>query len=423
MKKEIIRAIEESVVEYLGHSRIVYIQGARQVGKTTLVKKISQQLGGLYITFDDDVALARAKEDPRGYVNQIGSNLLVIDEVQLVPELWKAMKMKVDDDTKPGQLLLTGSTYTLTSSKTPDSLAGRITHFSLAPFSQAELHNVSGKLEYLLSSEDKHLLDLMKYVGSLSKEEYLDLAILGGYPQVVLSKDKAKSKRQLRNYVESLMAKDQESFSSYKSKKQLDKAINILALSTGQEFIQSNFAQRMGFDNMLALEYLEVFENLFLVKTLQAWFSNELKRVVKKPKVIFNDSGLAATISGISKGKMLNDEVGRTYSGHLFETFVINEILRQLDSMIDDSYRAYHFRDSSRKKREIDLILEDSLGRIYGFEFKLNSTAAGAEEHLAWVRDEIGDKFNRGFVFYTGDKVQWLGDRIWKVPVDFLWSN
>ncbi|MFT4148069.1 MAG: ATP-binding protein [Micrococcaceae bacterium] len=422
LKKQIKRVIEEPVIDYLSHSRIVYIQGARQVGKSTLVKKIAQKLHGRYVTFDDDVELKKATEDPKGYVNQIGSDLLIIDEVQLAPELWKAMKMKVDEDTRPGQLLLTGSTYTLTSSKTPDSLAGRITHFSLAPFSEAELHRVSGKLEYLLASEDTHLAELMKYSGVLTKEQYLDKALIGGYPQVVLSEDKVKSRRELRNYVESLIAKDQETFASYKPKQQLVKAINILALSTGQEFIQTNFAQKMGFDNTLANEYLEVFENLFLVSTLQPWFSNELKRVVKKPKVIFNDSGLAVTISGLSKDKLLNDEVGRTYSGQLFETFAINEILRQLNTMIDTPYRSYHYRDASKKKHEIDLILEDSLGKVFCFEFKLNSTAAGAEEHLEWMKDQIGEKFARGFVFYTGKEVQWLGDRIWKVPLSFLWS-
>ncbi|MFT4148022.1 MAG: ATP-binding protein [Micrococcaceae bacterium] len=419
MTQEITRGIKQSVLDALQHSRIVYIQGARQVGKSTLVKQLARELDAEYISLDSKQSLKLAQEDPRSFLEQGGEGLLIIDEVQLAPELWLEMKLKVDEDNRPGQFLLTGSTYTLTSSKTPDSLAGRIVHFRLDPFSESELHDNRTKLSSILQGIESFRKAIKGYKSKLTKTQYLELATRGGYPEVVFSTKQKESQAFLVNYVQSLLSKDQESFASYKPKNQLVKALRIFAQNTGHEFLKTEFGRKMNLSNHTVAEYLEVFENLFLVTLLDAWSGNNLKRIVNKPKLVFNDSGLAASITkyNIEKYEL---QLDGNYSGQLFESFAINEILRQLHMLSEPFILPYHYRDTT--KREIDLIIEDQAGKLFCFEFKLNSTAYGAHKTLQWFKEKNEDRFELGIVFFTGNEAQLVSSNIWLVPLSFLWD-
>ncbi|MFT4186861.1 MAG: AAA family ATPase [Micrococcaceae bacterium] len=297
------RSMKTQVLEALKYFRIVYLQGARQVGKSTLVKEIKNEIpNSMYVTLDDPEELERANSDPKFFINQNPEGLLIIDEVQLAPDLWRIMKMKVDDDNRPGQLLLTLSSY-----KAPDSLAGRVVRLTLDPLSESEINNSEPKLENLLESNDADFRDILEYKSAFKQQDYFFPMVRGGYPEVVTANNFTAAQVNLISYLESLIEKDQETFASYKPKEQLIKALNLLAVGTGQEFVKANCARDMDISMPAAAEYLDVFSNLFLVYSLPAWSTNDINRVIKKAKIVFNDSGLVSAIENMTPERLEAD--------------------------------------------------------------------------------------------------------------------
>ncbi|MFT4148103.1 MAG: ATP-binding protein [Micrococcaceae bacterium] len=415
------RGIKKELIEALDYSKIVYLQGARQVGKSTLVQEIGKELNAVYITLDDDQALEQAQNDPKAILERNPEGLLIIDEIQLAPELWKPLKMQVDNSQRKAQFLLTGSTYTLTSSRTPDSLAGRIVHFSLDPFAQVEIRKTKTKVEKLLDIENPNFREVLKFSSEVKKKDYYIEALSGGYPEVVFAKNLKQSKKYLKDYVQSLLSKDQESFGSHKPASTLLKALEFLAITTGQEFNKTKFSQALELNNNAGGEYLDVFEKLFLVRTIPGWSTNKESKIIQRPKLLFNDSGLASSIANINieKFDFLKDT---GYNGQIFETFAINEIIRQLDIIADMYTNIYHYRD--KDKHEIDLVLENHDRKLVCIEIKSSSTARNADKHIKWFAEN--EKYKKyyagGVVFYTGDKVYQLSNNIWKIPLSYLWS-
>ncbi|MFT4186593.1 MAG: ATP-binding protein [Micrococcaceae bacterium] len=419
--KKVKRRIKKEVIDALSFSKIVYVQGARQVGKSTLVQEIGEELKAIYITLDDDDMLQQAKNDPKSLLKINEEGVVIIDEVQLAPELWRPLKMQVDSSSRKGQFLLTGSTYTLTSSRAPDSLAGRIVHFELDPLSQNEIHETSTRIARILDIENPNFKEIFGFQSNISKQEYYNYALTGGYPEVIFSKNLKQSRRYLKNYIQSLLSKDQESFGSYKPVDNLTKAFELLASGTCQEFVKTEFSKALGMNNNTGQEYLDVFEKLFLVRSLPGWSISTPSKIVKRPKILFNDSGLAASIANVNLEKF-NPMLDSGYNGQLFETFAINEILRQLHITADLYTKAYHYRD--KNKHEIDLILENSEKKLICIEIKSSATAYNAEKHIKWFAnyEKYKKYYAGGIVFYTGDKVVPLSNNIWKIPLSYLWA-
>ncbi len=410
----IARNAKSRVLEALGDTRVVVIQGARQVGKTTLVREIVDSKGGRLVSFDDPVAANGAREDPVGFLNSDPGRLLAIDEVQRVPELVLALKFVVDGDNRPGRFLLTGSANLLKLPTIEDSLAGRTESIELFGLSQGELMGHTEQfIDRALSGER-----FINHTSDLSRSDYLELAVAGGYPEVL---NRAPGRRRdlwFDNYANAILRREAEDISNLQRITELPVILRMLAARSSGELNIADLARDTNIPQRTLTPYLELLQTLYLTQNIPAWTTNLSKRVVSRPKVSLLDAGLAARLMNVSsKGASL--DANPNLAGGLLETFVAGEIRRQL-TWSNETARLAHFRD--QYVGEVDLVLETPDGRVVGVEVKSNSNPTVKDaKGLSFLREKLGSRFVAGFILHTGVNSAFFGDRVAAVPMDILW--
>lgn len=411
----VARNLRPRVEETLGDTRIVVVQGARQVGKSTLAAEITRHRGGRLVTLDDDLTRTAAATDPQSFVRQFPDGLLTIDEVQRVPELVLALKATVDADQRPGRYLLTGSANLLQLPATEDSLAGRAESLDLFGFSQGELAGVTETFTDRLLAGDLFL----GHQSNLTRHDYLTRACTGGYPEAVNRTSTRRRNAWLDNYVDRIVKRDASDVSNLHRIADLPRLIRLLAARSASELNVSSLAADAEIPVRTLPPYLDLLETLYLIDRVPAWSTNLSKRVVDRPKVLLLDSGLAARLVNVSPtgaGPNANPDA----AGAIIETFVISEIRRQL-GWSQQPPRLFHYRD--RDGAEVDLILETADGRIAAIEIKSAATLRGKDTRwITRLRDTVGARFAGGLILHTGPQAQLFGDRLAAVPIDVLWT-
>ena len=409
------RHVTDRVLEALTDTRVVVVQGARQVGKTTLATHVVEQLGGRLITLDDELSRTSAEFDPAGFLRQNPDGLLVVDEVQRVPGLIPALKLVVDRDRRPGRFLLTGSANLLRMPAMQDSLAGRAENVDLYGFSQGELVGVFERfVDRVLGGEL-----FLGYESDLTRADYLDLACAGGYPEAISRPAGRRRSAWFDNYVRRIVERDAVDISALHRLAELPSLLRLLAARNATGLTIAHLATDFAMPVRSLGPYLDLLETLFLIHRLPAWSTNLSKRVVSRPKVALLDSGVAADLvngSAAGAGAGANPKI----AGQLLEGFVAGELKRQL-SWSDTDGRLFHYRD--RDGAEADLVIETKDGRVIGIEVKAASTITGRDARwLAQMRDRLGDPFVAGFVLHTGPTTAPFGDRIVALPMSALWA-
>jgi uncharacterized protein len=403
------------VLDSLADTRVVVVQGARQVGKTTLVTHVVEQLGGRLVTLDDELSRAAADADPAGFLRQNPEGLLVVDEVQQVPALIPALKLLVDRDRRPGRFLLTGSANLLRMPTMQDSLAGRAENVDLYGFSQGELTGVTDRfLDRVLAGES-----FFGYDSDRTRSGYLELACAGGYPEALARPAGRRRSAWISNYVRRIVERDAADISALQRLAELPQLLRLLSARNATELNVSHLAADSGIPARSLAPYLDLLETLFLIHRIPAWSTNLSNRVVSRPKVALLDSGIAADLVNVSAagaGVSANPQI----AGQLLEGFVIGELKRQL-SWSDVDARLFHYRD--RDGAEVDLVAETKDGRIIAIEVKAASTVSSRDvKWLKRMRDRLGDRFVAGFVLHTGPTTAPFSERITALPIDALWT-
>ncbi|SDN72939.1 ATP-binding protein [Allokutzneria albata] len=407
------------VTELLSSFRVVLLGGARQTGKTTLVRDLLDLPGHAWFSFDDEAVLARASDDPVGFVEAL-PRPAAVDEFQRAGRgFLLAVKHAADRDRTRGQLLLTGSTNYLADRGLSETLAGRAGRLLLWPLSVGER---LGLRETFLD----RLFEPTSWPGraeALPRADLVRMLLEGGYPEIVTE---GLAGRQRRNwfeaYVHDVVSREAlRPVAEVRLEAELRRLLRLLAARTGQELIVSSIAGDAEVGRETASNYVTLLEALHLVKLLPAWSTNITNRAKRRPKVVVVDTGLAADLCGLGEQTFAPVADG-TAAGALFETFVITEVLKQAtwsERGVDLSY----FRD--RDGAEVDLIAEDRrTGELAGLEIKLTSTPiARHAKHLMMLRDRLGSRFTTGLVVHAGSQTLPLGDRIWAVPVSALWRS
>ena len=403
------RFAKHRVHEALADTRVVLVCGPRQSGKTTLARQIAGDDVPFY-TLDDSTVLESALADPVGFVR--GLDRAVIDEVHRVPGLILAIKTAVDADPRPGRFLLTGSANLMTLPHLADSLAGRMGIIRLLPLSQAELHgSQSSFLEQVFAGE------VPKSTAPIVGDDFVKVVLSGGYPEALARSGWRRRQNWHLDYVEAIIQRDVHDIARIEQLNAMPRLLRVLAEYSGQLVNYSGFGTVLGMNHVTTQKYVGIFENLFIVRTLQPWYTNTLKRLTKSPKLHFLDSGLLATLKDISLDR-LNRE--RALFGPLLESFVFGELLK-LASWSDDRYVFSHFRDKERN--EVDLVIEDRRGRVVGIEVKASATASkGDFSGLRRLEAACGDRFILGLVLYDHDRTVPFGDRMVAAPLSTLWS-
>lgn len=403
------------LLESLADTRVVVVQGARQVGKTTLVAQVVERLAGRLVTLDDDLTRNAAQADPGGFLRQNPGGLLAIDEVQRVPELVLGLKLAVDRDSRPGRFLLTGSANLLRLPAMQDSLAGRAENVDLYGFSQGEVAGVQERfVDRLLGAES-----LEGHHSYLTREDYLDRACTGGYPEALSRPEGRRRAAWFDNYLRRIVERDAPDISGLHRLGDLPLLLRLLAARNAEELNVANLASHAGIPVRTLDPYLELLETLFLIHRLPAWSTNLSKRVVSRPKIALLDTGLAARLVNISAaGAAVN--ANAQIAGHLLEGLVSAELRRQLTWSEHDA-RMFHYRDHGGA--EVDLILETDDGRIAGIEVKATSNVLARDTRwLSQLRDRLGSQFVAGVVLHTGTTSAPFGPRITAAPIDIIWA-
>jgi predicted AAA+ superfamily ATPase len=335
-----------------------------------------------------------------------------IDEIQRAPDLLLAIKKVVDDDNRPGHFLLTGSANVLTLPKVADSLAGRMETIRMLPLAHSEIiGRPSAFLTNLFSGKSQKCRDVVV------ADALVELALTGGFPEAI---DRAGERRRqdwARSYLESILTRDLRDIADVEKLTELPKFVRLLAEHAGQLVNYSEFGSGINVTHKTSQRYVGLLEKVFLVSTLQPWYANTIKRVIKTPKLQFLDTGILAASRGLTLDRLKRQ---RKLVGPLLENFVFTEIVK-LMSWSEFRLTPYHFRN--QEMDEVDIVVERDDGMVVGIEVKASATVATSDfSGMRKLAAACGEKFVFGVVLYDGDTVVPFGPKLIAAPISCLWG-
>jgi len=410
------RNLESSAREVLADTPVLVIQGARQVGKSTLADRLSGD-GSLVLNLDEPSNLALARDDPTTFLAGASDRRLVIDEVQRAPDLLLAVKASVDRDRRPGRFILTGSANLLHVPTIHESLAGRAETLHLHSFSQGELAGVTEDwVTWFLSIHAEPPRDDR---ANAQRSTYAELITAGGYPEAV-ARPTGRRQAWFRNYLSRVLDHDAPEIRRLAHRSEAHTLLELIAANGAGEMVKARLARGSGIPETTVPSYIDLLEDLGLVHRIKAWGNNLTQRVVGRERAAVLDAGLAAALTRQSTAQ-LADPAPTNHLGGMLETFVAGELRRQ-QGWTANRFELRHFRD--RRGNEVDLVLELDDGRIIGVEVK--STATPLPQHLTGLkllRDRLGDRFAGGALLHTGSLAGPFGDRIAALPIESLWHH
>ena len=406
------RKAESLVTEALADTRVVTLNGARQAGKSTLARITALRHPDTVVRLLDDPATLRAaQDDPAGFVEHDG--LMVIDEVQLAPWLFRSIKVAVDTDPRPGQFLLTGSAQVLALRGLPDALPGRMEIIELWPFSQGELERSPDAFADAAFARGPGL----SRTSTMRKRDYLDRVVRGGYPEAIRRSPRRRAAF-FDSYLTNLIERDVKELAAIERRGDLRRLLALLAGRSGGLLVPATLATASGIPRTTLNRYLELLSAVFLIKQIPAWSAGQTQRAIGTPKLAFVDPGIAAHLLGQDPTR-LGEPDGA--AGPMIETFVLMELARQL-TWCQERARLHHYR--TKDKVEVDAILETPDGRVVAIEVKAGATVRS--EDLAGLRhlaQRLGSRLVAGYVLYTGQQTLPFGDRLRALPIDALWNS
>lgn len=351
------RAMEERLESLAKHFPVVMVCGARQVGKTTLLKQLNEKNGNSihYVTLDYPHIRALAKSDPELFLQQYAAPL-IIDEIQYAPELLSYIKIRVDSVNTSGQYYLIGSQMFHMMKNVSETLAGRVGILSMYSMSRCEMEGRKNRPFLPTNKFENNVTDTITdvfekiYRGSMPKMvsdiELMPEDFYGAYMQTYIERD-------IRDLI---TIKDEMKFLKF---------LGCIAARTSQEVNLTDIGKDVGIDKNTADSWLSILVSSGLIYLLQPYSGNAIKRIVKRPKLYFMDTGLACYLSLWNNPRALELSA---MAGAMFETYVISEIVKSYANQgIDVRSRLFYYRDNNGK--EVDLLILDN-GVLYPIEIK-----------------------------------------------------
>lgn len=400
------------------HTRpLVYLNGPRQVGKSTLALHFKTDKEVNYITFDSPLVLTGAKSDPASFIASMPENKLnIIDEVQMSPEIFPFLKMSIDEKRLKGEgacmYLLTGSADLLALPTLSDALVGRMSVLTLLPFSASEYRMTNNNFIQRLFNDD------LKYK-KFAYEDLLEVIKNATYPELAVNKDIDRT-QWFDDYLTTILQRDVKSFADIRNPEKIVMLLSVLSQRAGSLVNNAEISMEIGLDNKTYDKYKASIIHTFIVFEVKPWAkpSRINKRYTKSSKLYFTDTNMLSYIMRRDMDEIYKKD--RTVFGHLFENFIATEIMKNLSSL--NNVEVSHFRTSDKK--EVDFVLENHLGDVVGIEVKLaGSVDTGDTKGLKILKEEVGERFKKGVIIYTGNEIATLGDDIWAVPVSYLWNS
>ena len=399
------RDIEQTIAKLLRQFKVVLLTGARQVGKTTLLKQVFAD-SYRYVTLDDNQALSLALDDPALFFLSYAPPVIV-DEVQYAQNLFRQIKVLVDNSDERGLVILTGSqSYHLMQDVT-ESLAGRIAILEMSGLSLREIEG-SGYCDPFLPSD--------AFVGKAST-----VNDAGGLWQRIHRGSMPELQNPgidwdffYRNYVRTYIERDVRSLVALKDENLFYKFLVSLAARTGQLFNASSVANDIGVSLKTIQHWSSILEASGIVRFIQPYFDNIHKRLIKSPKVYFMDSGLVCYLLGWSSPAVL--ERG-AMAGPIFETFVVSEILKGYLNAGGDLRSLFFYRD--HEKREIDLLIKAGT-TLFPIEIKKTATPKKEMVSNFSALNSLNVQVGMGALICFVHESAYLTENVITVPVDAI---
>lgn len=406
------RHLISAILAALKDTPVILLIGARQSGKSTLATWVAtEKHPARYLTLDNASVLTSAQADPAGFVAGL-EGPVVLDEVQRVPELFRAIKASVDRDRRPGRFLLTGSANVLLLPRLSESLAGRMEILTLWPLSQGEIEGVTegfidavfGQRLPALAGEAEDWPGLLKRM------------LRGGFPELLARGTTDRRRAWFGSYVTTILDRDVRDISEIEGLTAMPPLLTLLATRSTALLNYADLSRGLGMPQSTLKRYMALLEMTFLVQTVRAWHSNLGKRLLKTPKVVLIDSGLMAHLLGLSRERLMER---RDLAGPLVESFVLMELKKQA-AWSERQPQVLHFR--TQTGQEVDVVLEDARGAVVGVEVKASATIKMEDfKGLRALSQIAGKRFHRGIVLYDGAESLPFGPGLHAMPISALW--
>lgn len=416
------RHIEPVVARRARNSKAILLTGPRQVGKSTLFKHLFSDVN--QVTFDDDLLLAQAAEDV-GLFLLNNPCPLMIDEVQKCPSIFNRLKIVLDNTDKLSNFYLTGSQKLQLMENISDSLAGRISIVELDGLSLREINEVDFNHHFVPSAE--YLNEREKYLKKYSADIW-ETIHRGSFPELYVNPEREWIDY-YQSYVKTYLERDVNRLVKAKNHLTFVRFMTAVAARTGQVINYANIASELDVSEVTVKEWVSILEKSGIIYILKPYTASVLKRAVKTPKLYFRDTGLCCYLTRWLTPETLKNGA---MAGAMFETFVINEILKSYSNEgLEYDFDVYYYNGKDKKKKtetgkvievegEIDLIIQEN-GILYPIEIKMSTMPKASMASEFDVLDGIPDKKRgMGTIICLLDRKLYLRENLVALPLEYL---
>ncbi|MDD7615925.1 MAG: ATP-binding protein [bacterium] len=415
------RNIENILKERASTNKAILLTGPRQVGKSTLINHLFKDANK--VTFDDDLLLAQATEDPQMFLYN-NPCPLIIDEVQKCPTIFNRLKIVLDNTEEMSNFYLTGSQKLQLMEGISESLAGRVSAIELDGLSMREIYNISF---------NKHFVPTKDYINEREKclIDYKDVWTKihrGFYPELYSNKKKEWIDF-YQSYVKTYLERDVNKIIKVKNHLTFVKFMTSVAARTGQVLNYKSISAEVGVSEVTVKVWISILEKSGIVYILKPYTPSVLSRAIKSPKLYFRDTGLACYLTRWLTPETLKNGA---IAGAMFETFVINEILKSYSNEgLDYDFNVFYYKSKDKIKKnvdgkevaidgEIDLIISEN-GVLYPIEIKMTANPKAEMTSEFDVLDKVKEsKRGMGVIICMYDKKIYLRENLVVLPINFL---
>ena len=403
------RTLERKFLNMSSFFKAVLVTGARQVGKTTMLKHLAKDQNRTYVSMDDMMVRALAKSDPVLFF-QTYKPPIIIDEIQKAPELFEQIKIMCDESEERGSFWLTGSQQYGMMKNIRETLAGRIGILELYSLSKGEVekYHFADELDFTLSC----LLERQKVVKKNNIVDVFEYIWHGGMPGI-LDADAEQKQEYFNSYIETYLMRDVSEEGGITDSVRFRKFLAACAALTAEQVNYKTLADASEISQPTAKKWLRLLQGLGVIYLLAPFANNELKRLTKTPKLYFCDTGLCAYLSmWLTRDTLMNGAV----SGHYFENYVVMELLKNFTYAPSKAQLTY-YRDSNAK--EIDVFVEEN-GVIHPLEIKKSANPDKREIKKYELLDKINLKRGDGGIICMCEQVVPIDEKNYFIPCNLI---